>query len=203
MADKISSGEEKLWERISDLDPAEVCKRAGVLYDKKADSYLLKSFGFDFSISPGKKEIRNVSEKGEVVTKRLAFFFNPSVLSYLVNAKEIALSGRLIKPENVHGGEFFFQGTHMLPLNKIAERYGEDRGGFISRGEELNANLTGYGDASLELYPLPRIPVTLILWLSDEEFPARTDILFDSTCKIQLPLDIIWSVAMLSILVFL
>jgi hypothetical protein len=203
MADKIFSGEEKLWKRILNFDPSNVCKSANALYDRDTHSYLLKSFGFDFLISLKEREIRNVAEKGEIFAKRLAYFFNPSVLSYLVNAKEIALSERLIKPENIRGGEFFFQGSHKLPLNKVAEKYGDDKGGFISRGKELGGRLTGYGDASIELYPLPRIPVTLILWLSDEEFPARVDILFDSTCEIQLPLDIIWSIAMMSILVFL
>lgn len=203
MVDKISCGEEKLWELASDLDPVEVCKRAGVLYDKNTASYLLKFFGFDFSISPLKREIKNPSGKGDVLRKRLAYFLNLSVLSYLLNAKEMVPSGRLIKPENVRGGEFFFQGSHTLPLNKVAEKYGNDKEGFITRGRELSGRLLEYGDASFELLPMPRIPVTLILWLSDEEFPARTDLLFDSTCETQLPLDIIWSIAMMSILVFL
>jgi hypothetical protein len=120
-----------------------------------------------------------------------------------VNAKEIALSGRLIKPENIRGGEFFFQGSHMLPLGQLAGKNTNDKEGFITRGKELSGRLLEYGDASFEILPLPRIPVTLILWLSDEEFPARMDILFDSTCEIQVPLDIIWSIAMMSILVFL
>jgi hypothetical protein len=203
MADKVSSGEEKAWEKLLELAPADVCKRAGVLYDEETTSYRVKSFGFDFSISPQKRKIKNLSEKGEIFTKRLTYFFNLSVLSYLVNAKDIPLSERLIKPENVRGGEFFFQGSHMLPLDKIAEKYKNDMEGFVTRGREFNGKMLAYGDASLELQPMPRIPVTLILWLSDEEFPARTDILFDSTCEIQLPLDIIWSIAMMSILVFL
>ena len=60
-----------------------------------------------------------------------------------------------------------------------------------------------YGDASLQLLPLPRIPISLTLWLEDDEFPARVDIMFDSTCELQLPTDIIWSVAMMSALVML
>jgi hypothetical protein len=43
----------------------------------------------------------------------------------------------------------------------------------------------------------------VILWLADEEFPPRIDILFDSTCELQLPLDIIWSIAMMSLLMLL
>ena len=197
------AGEERAWEAISNLDPLDVCKHANVLYDKDTASYLLKSFGFDFSISPLKKEIKNLSEKGEILTKKLAYFFKPSVMSYLVNAKEILLSERLKKPENIRGGEFFFQGSHMLPFNRVAEKYGNDRDGFITKGGELSGKILDFGDASFELLPLPRIPVTLILWLSDDEFPARTDILFDSTCEIHVPLDIIWSIAMMSILILL
>jgi hypothetical protein len=56
---------------------------------------------------------------------------------------------------------------------------------------------------AMKLYPLPKIPVFLILWLKDEEYPPRADLLFDSTCEAQVPLDIIWSIAMLSVLVML
>lgn len=203
MANQISFGEERAWDRLLNLDPADVCKRAGALYDGDTASYLLQSFGFDFSISPLKREIKNVSEKGEILVKRLSYFFNPSVLSYLLNAKEIPSSGRLIKPENIRGGEFFFQGSHMLPHNKIADKYGHDKEEFIAKGKELSGRLLDFGDVSFELLPMPRVPVTLILWLSDEEFPARADLLFDSTCEIHLPLDILWSIAMMSTLVFL
>jgi len=203
MADNVSSGEKKAWERLLRLEPLDVCKKAGVIYDRETTFYILKSFGFDFSVSPLKREIKNLSEKGDIFTKGLAYFFNLSVLSYLVNAKDIPLSGRLIKPENIRGGEFFFQGSHLLPLDKVSEKYRNNREEFISKGRELNGRMLDYGDASFEFLPMPRIPVRLILWLADEEFPARTDILFDSTCEIQLPLDIIWSIAMMSILVLL
>jgi hypothetical protein len=57
------------------------------------------------------------------------------------------------------------------------------------------------GDASLELHPFPRVPAVLVLWLKDEEFPARADLLFDSTCILQVPIDILWSIAMMTVLV--
>jgi len=203
MADRVFSGEENAWESLLRLDPVDVCIRGNVLFDKEASSYIVKSFGIDFSVSLLKREIESLSKKGELFTKRLAYFFNLSILSYLVNIKDIPSTGRLIKPENIRGGEFFFQGSHLLPLDKVAEKYRNDREGFITNGRELNGRILDYGDASFEFLPMPRIPVTLILWLADEEFPARTDILFDSTCEIQLPLDIIWSIAMMSILAFL
>jgi hypothetical protein len=39
----------------------------------------------------------------------------------------------------------------------------------------------------------------VLLWTEDDEFPARADLLFDATCSAHLPLDILWSAAMVSI----
>jgi hypothetical protein len=66
------------------------------------------------------------------------------------------------------------------------------------------AQIASLGDAAIRLYPLPRVPVTMILWLEDEEFPARTALFFDSTVDFQVLLsDIVWSIAMMSTLVML
>jgi hypothetical protein len=196
-------GEEKAWMLLSELEPKDVCKRAGVIYCRESKSYILKSFGVDFSVAPFKKEIKCLSEKGEIFLKRLNYFFIISILTYLIHVKDIPLSKTLIKPENIKGGEFFFKGTHTLPLNKLAEKYQYDKEGFIKKGMEFDAKILDYGDVSIEFMVFPRIPVTLILWLSDEEFSARADLLFDSTSESQLPIDILWSIAMMSTLVML
>ena len=91
----------------------------------------------------------------------------------------------------------------MLPLDKIAARYGNDFESFYRRGMELAGQQLDYGDASLRLFPFPRVPVTLILWREDQEFPARADMFFDSTCEQHLPTDVIWSTAMTSVLIML
>jgi hypothetical protein len=52
----------------------------------------------------------------------------------------------------------------------------------------------------VELPPFPKVPTTVILWTEDDEFPARADLLFDNTGPRHLPLDVLWSVAMLSVL---
>jgi hypothetical protein len=198
-----SPGEEKAWQTLKGLDPAEVCKNAAVLYDEKYCNYVVKSFCTDFYVSPEKKIIKSTDATGEALIKKHGYFFIHSCLWYLVHAKDISFAGRLLKPVNIKGGEIFFRGSHVLPLDNLAKRYGDDKEGFIKRGKELCAEALAYGDASCKLFPMPRIPVILVLWLADDEFPPRSDLLLDSTCEIQLPLDIIWSMAMLSVLVMM
>ncbi|MBI4684037.1 MAG: DUF3786 domain-containing protein [Nitrospirae bacterium] len=199
----MTSGKEKAWKTLNNLNPLKVCKNAAVAYDSENCGYTLRSFDMDFLISPEKRIITNISPEGEKLIKRYSYFFNLLALYYLINAKDIPLSGRPVKPENIQSGAVFFRGAHILPLDQIAEKYNNDKIGFIEKGKEFSGRIVSYGDASIELLPMPRIPVTLILWLSDDEFPARADLLFDSTCELQAPIDILWSVAMLSVLVML
>lgn len=122
----------------------------------------------------------------------------------MTSAKDIPASERLIRPLDVKGGQRFFAGTHVLPLDRIQDKYAKDKLGFIERGVQFGAEIAKFGDAAVRLFPLPRVPVTMILWLEDEEYPARSSLFFDSTVDYQIALsDIVWSVAMMSALVML
>ncbi len=199
----MSSGEQKAWEILDKLNPNDVCRKADVIFDKASGIYTLKSYSMDSYISPGRMEIFSNSAGSDVLLHRLGYFFKLSALCYLNNAKDIPLTERLVKPVNLRGGELFFRGSHVLPLDKIAEKYGDNIEGFLTKGKDLAGEQLEYGDASLRLFPFPRVSVVLILWRADDEFPSRADLLFDSTSELQLPIDTIWAIAMMSILIML
>lgn len=199
----MPAGEEKVWETLASLSPEEVCSRTDAAFDAASGLYRLKSFGRDFSVSPRERKIFSHSQGSEIFLQRLGYFFRLSVIGYLALAKDISPTGRLVSPVNMKSGQLFFRGSHVLPLDKVAEKYGNDREGFLKRCSELGGERLGYGDASMKLLPLPRVAVVSLFWMADEEFPARADLLFDSSCEIRLPIDVIWSIAMLSTLVML
>lgn len=199
----MSPGEEKAWEALRKVDPDDVCTRTGATYDRISGLYRFKSFGKDFSLSPDDKKILSDAPESDTLLQKLGFFFNFSVICSFHSAKDVPLTGKLVNPVNMKSGQLFFRGSHILPLDKVSERYGNDRDGFLERGRALGGVGLEYGDASVKLFPLPKVPVVLILWLADEEFPSRADILFDSSSEVQLPVDVIWSIAMLSLLVML
>jgi hypothetical protein len=199
----MSPGEEKAWEALRKVDPDDICARTGATFDRISGLYRFRSFGKDFSVSPQDRKIFSDVPESDTLLQRLGFFFNFSAVCSFYSAKDVPLTGKLISPLNMKSGQLFFRGSHVLPLDRVSERYSNDRNGFLKRGLDLGGVGLEYGDASLRLFPLPRVPVVLILWLADEEFPPRTDILFDSSAEIQLPIDVIWSIAMLSLLVML
>jgi hypothetical protein len=195
-----SPGEEKAWDILKEISPPDICRNAAASYNEDTRAYTLRSFCIDFRINPEKRTIESCDPSGENIIRRFAYFFNHAVLWYLIYAKDIPLTGRLVRPSDVKGGQMFFRGSHAVPLDTLANKYGSDKEAFMKRGRELCAGSLDFGDASLRLLPAPGMPVTLVLWLGDEEFPARADLLLDSSCELQFPIDIIWSMAMLSVL---
>lgn len=196
-------GEEKAWDILSARSPEEVCRNAVAYFDRNSKTYSLKSFGKVFTVNSDQKRITCLDEGGYLFLGRLAYFFRLSLLWYLAKATDTEPSGKLVKPSSMTGGDIFFRGTHVLPTEAVAEKYARAKEEFINRGLAMGGQKVEYGDAAVELFPFHKIPVTVILWLEDEEFASRTDLLFDASCTSHLPLDILWSVAMMSLLVFL
>jgi hypothetical protein len=197
---KIDNGEEKAWGLVCGLEREEVCRRTGAGFDERAGAYRLRCYGRDFQVNPCDMLIGCSSGEGKIFLGKLKDFFRLAVLWYMANAKEIPPTGRFVRPTDVKGGHRFTVGTHVLPLELIAQRFARDREGFLRLGRTYGAEeVPGVGDACLRFFPLPRVPVTMLLWLEDEEFAPRVDLFFDSTCEFQLALsDVVWAVAMMT-----
>jgi hypothetical protein len=193
-----SPGEKYAWEILRGLDLQKTSKCAGIGYNDGV--FAVRSFGRDVFVSPADEAIRAGDGEFGALLGRLGYFYNHVLLWWLVHARGIPKTGRLIRPTDLKGGQMFFRGTHVLPLEKLAARYARDREGFLERANNLGGTPGEFADASAELMPVEGLPMHLLLWIEDEEFPARADLLLDSSWEIAVPLDIIWSAAMLTIL---
>jgi hypothetical protein len=200
MSEKNNPGEDKAWEILATLSAEDVCRSATASYDALSQTYTVLCYGMAYSLCVRNRTIASTAPGGDLFLKKLGYFFRLSVLWYLVHAKNIACTDRLVKLETVTRGDIFTKGSHVLPLDIVAKKYAKDKSAFIGQGEHLGGKPAKYGDASIQLFPLPKVPVVLALWLEDEEFPARADILFDSTCDLHLPMDVLWSIAMMTVL---
>jgi len=196
-------GEAQAWKLLAARDPSEVCERAAVVFVAEAGGYQVPVFGSRITVDPSAQTMTGSCEESELPLTKNAYFSRLSVLHYLLGAQKIAPSGRLLKPEELKTGQFYAQGSHLLPLDRVAARFSRDPEGFTAQAGRFGGRPQTFGDVATVLMPFPRVPVTLILWLEDDEFPARCSLLFDDTCELHLPADMLWSVAMLCALVML
>jgi hypothetical protein len=179
-----------LWKELSDLETDEVCARASVRYDRERGCYLVPFLNRTYGCYPRQRFIERVDHGS---TEELSFQFYLVLLTYLLRARPVGLSGRMVTSGEIKGGDFFFRGPHVLFSRPLEERFGHDLEAFLKAGRRLGATTTEFGDVSFRLWPLPKIPMAYILWRGDEEFPARLVMTFDATIEIHLPLDVIWA----------
>ena len=196
-------GMARAWGILASLGPEDVCRRTKADFDELAGHYILPVFNEKVYVSFKERRVWGDSTAADFILNELSHYSLLSILWYLIQAKDMPLSANLVSPREVNGGLIFARGSHMLPLDKLVEKYGSAVEGLVRKGVSLGGEPLNYGDAAVRFFPFPRVPVVLLIWKPDEEFPARADILFDATCSEHLPPDIIWSTAMMSILVML
>ncbi len=176
---------EGLWEQLGKLDPKLTAKRAKCRYISEQGRYVLRLLDKEYAVDTKAREIFSVDAK----QGKKSFLEKLVILAYLINAKDLPLANKLVKAQALPSGQFFFRGLHGLPTEKLEKAFGKCPEDLHQITEQLDAKQCEFGDASIELYVLPRIPLTIVIWQSDDEFPARASILFDQTAAEHLPLD--------------
>lgn len=194
------TGYDHSWKLLSELDPEGICAGAGIVFETGPPRYSVPSFGQNMIVFPNERTVIGSTPVGDFILGRTGHFFDLALLWYLFSVRDIPPTGKLVKPAEIKGGQIFVTGTHVLPLDSIAEKYDSSHDVFIQRGLLLGGELLEYGDASICIYPFPLVPVTIILWKGDEEFPPRSDLFFDESCDQHLPTDVLWSTAMVCVL---
>lgn len=178
---------EGLWEQLAKLDREKTAQRAKCKYLNEQKCYILRLLNSEYKVELSN---RNIYTGNTESTKKPAVFLEQlCLLVYLINAKDLALSGKLIRAEALPGGQFFFRGQHKLPTEKLEKAFGENPETLLKASQRFDAEKCEFGDASIALYVLPRVPLTIVIWSRCEQFDARASILLDKTAGSQLPLD--------------
>ena len=188
---------EELWQQVIGLDGRETSQRAKCQYLLDPDRYVIELLNVEYVVDLSQRQIfpsQNSSDQ-----EPASFLEQLCILAYLISARQLPLAGRLVKAESLPGGEFFFRGPHELPTQKLTKAFGEDPDLLYRASANLDTERCDFGDASMELLVLPRIPLTFVIWAADEEFAPRASILFDQTASDQLPLDALLTAANLAV----
>jgi len=176
---------EGLWEQLVSLDGYKTAVRAQCQYLTDPQRYVVKLLNTEYVVDLANKQIFSVRDSSEPAE----FLQQLCVLAYLISAQDLPLANKLVRAEALPGGQFFFRGIHSLPTEKLEKAFGGYPEALHKIAEQFSARRCDFGDASIQFFVLPRLPLTVVVWKGDEEFRARASILFDQTAAAHLPLD--------------
>lgn len=169
--------------------PEVVCRNEHITHmpDKKqysvtiwGDRYLIDPFGSSFDTS-------------SITNPQPHEYFYLFILYYLLRIKDFPLVDEWISEKDLPGGPTFFRGPHLVPTHLISETFGNDIDAFSAWCKKQGGIPIDMGDAAFRFQITPDIPVVVLYWLGDEDFPAEAKILFDKSIAEQLPLDIVFA----------
>ena len=179
------------FQALAEKNPEDVCRCAGCHYDDASACYSLSIWGTKYIISPNSYTIDCLDQKGQGLHEYFSLF----AIHYLLTAKETGLSGKWISEKDIPGGSGFFRGPHEIPTHLISHRYGDTISAFQQRCEQLQGLPLDMADAAYCFNITPRIPAAVLYWAGDDEFPAESKILYDSTIAEHFALDVVYALA--------
>lgn len=112
------------------------------------------------------------------------------LMHYLMQASGIPAQAHWITYRELPGATLFEKRFHQMAIQPLLNVYGNDAEGLKKAGESLGGlPMDRAGDAAFRFMALPKIPVSVILYLGEDEIPSTVNILFDAVAPSYLPTE--------------
>jgi hypothetical protein len=120
------------------------------------------------------------------------------ILHYLESDLPAMRSCDWVAYREIPGATFYFGAFVKRAVDPLKKAFGQNLEGFRRAAERLKGTPLEVGDAGFEFIVFPKVPIRLVLYTGDEEFPAEANILFERGIERGLsPEDVAWMAGML------
>ncbi len=162
----------KLQQEVKEIDFSRVA--AGLGAEMKGDALAVNCMGREFVLSPD----------GELHTQgRMTPWIKILVLHYVRTAGSGPLSGRWTSYAGLKGGMVKSSSFLRDCEDPLRELFDKDAAGVAAVLSRLGAaRQKGFPtENAWRLFLLPKVPVVILYWPDEEEFPSKVKIIFDAT----------------------
>ncbi|MDI6824912.1 MAG: DUF3786 domain-containing protein [Bacillota bacterium] len=104
-------------------------------------------------------------------------------LHYLNGAGGEPLTGELIPFRDLPGGRVYDSNFEKRVRARLVRAFSHQPALLLEVAARLGGEAVDMGDAGVRLVTFPRVPLWLVLWAADEEFPPGANVLFDSSVR--------------------
>jgi hypothetical protein len=179
-----------LWDALRQADPKEILDKALVQFDSEESVYVVPFLNTAVLCYPQTEEMELLGRLGDFSKDSVLALV---ILHYLLFARNKPLANKWVSEKDLPGGGLFFTASHTLPMGPLAEAFDARPGLLDAVARSIGGERVKSQGVSFQFRILPRIPVQIIFWSSDEEFEPSFHILFDETIATHFSLlDLVW-----------
>lgn len=185
-----SAWEASMLESLDRLRPALQARQPSRLAELSGGTYAKGQVGLTYWGRPVTISFPALQATYPEGGQALPTFDLAMLLFYLSSADGEPRAGKWISYRELPGGLFYHQAFQGYSGDRLAHALGASPQAFTHAALALGGtSLPELATAAYAFDPLPGIRLAAILWLGDQEFPAKASILFDAAAPHYLPTD--------------
>ena len=196
---KIDDYKEAVRRATTDLrekKPEDIAQASGADFDDSSGSAVMTLRFLNKDIEINFPDFRcTYKDSGEEVSIQQQIL----ILHYLQGAKGNTVSEQWVAYQEIPDGMFYLDAFLRRAKNPMVQAFGNRPELMSELAKKLyNAGPFEHGDVSMVVQAFPYVPVVLILWKGDDDFPPEGNLLFDkSIAEILSAEDIAWLAGMI------
>ena len=172
-------------ERLAGIaDIEQQCRKSGASYLPAEKSVTIDHLNrsYRISIPGGEVSLLNSDEAVPLRDKIL-------ILHYFTRAAGTPLSGKIITYKELQEGINYYPTFFKRAIEPVIKNFNDEPQKLLAIAAALGGRKSDYGDIAVTIDAFPYVPLTVVLWQGDKEFPADGNIMFDSTIPDYLPTE--------------
>lgn len=173
--------------RFRSIDPGEAAAKSGAKFDSRGQRLEIVYFGNLYVVDMDGGVCRAGDPEAEV-----SFNDRTLIVQYLCEASGLPPRGTWISFLELPEGSHHYMPFQTDATGPLAQVFGSRTGEFAQAAESLGGRSLTLGDSSFLIPALPKIPLAVVIWEADEQFPAKSNILFDSVSPAHLTTAALW-----------
>jgi hypothetical protein len=186
MRNQVNAYQEAVKKFVT-LDPEDIVARCGVSFDSEQKRFSVVYFNSLYMV-----ELDGRVWRAEKPEDKVSFNDRTLIIQYLCEASGLPPRGIWLSFLELPDGAHHYQPFITDATGPLAEIFGNSPDRFAAAAEVFGGRPLTMGDSSFYIPALPKIPLAVVLWEGDEEFKARSNILFDSVSPTHLTTAALW-----------
>jgi len=174
---------EKAWDDLRQVNIPEICRLAAVPPPDSRGHVWVPLLRENFAVHLEEEQVLLAGTEPARPDKGLI------VLHYLIGAMSVEPTGNLVSFRELRGGDVYWKAYEGRSITRLQDFFGDRPEALHEAVRGMEHKKAPMGDVGYVITALPKVPVTVTVWGSDDELSASANVLWDETVRFLLPTE--------------
>lgn len=176
---------EESWAKLEKMDVHVLASNSGAEVVRGSSALTLRVMDEDCTVDISSRSISCTGAKAEQPNDHLQIL----ILHYLLGAGNAQLANRPATYREFEGGALYYSAFKARTIDPLVKEFGQNPDILKHVGDALHSEPVKSGSVAFKVNFFPKIPVTVVTWMGDEEVPASANMLFDANAGRIMPTE--------------